>query len=232
MKKRIQKQYDANAFHANAFHAFHAFHANAAGVQITYNPTITEGAKARGPRTGLLKGLLSGWLTGEFLAKGNMCRQDAIDLNMYIASISALVWFASVTWAVSLKGPFDNYTSMMPELAYGINNDVLPMGLMDTNSFQRWTYLISWIVYLVSVAFSAIACFIGMHNTMVVMQVSDYLDRHAASEFQYFWKTYGKRQLILLGVFFLLGMWTLYLAWMIMIMASMPWPLNLIFNLT
>ena len=39
----------------------------------------TNGAKARRPRTGRLKGLLSGWLTGEFLGKGTVGGKSKID---------------------------------------------------------------------------------------------------------------------------------------------------------
>lgn len=162
----------------------------------------------------------SGFVSAHFIRLGGMSKQEAFDLNNQLSTISALVWFASVTWITGKDGVFA-FAHMYES---GIGVGPLP-GLETIEEIEEahgWAFWPSYFAFQCSIVCSAISTFLGLHNNMMLLQVED-------DKMGDYMAKYGVRQEQLMCFLFFVGLHLLIFAWLWMIFWSMPWPLNVIY---
>jgi hypothetical protein len=120
-------------------------------------------------RKGTLDLLWKGFVTGHFIRVGGMTKQEAFDLNTQLSTISALVWFASVTWVIGNDEVYEFVRVYAPRSSSGPLPGI--EGSAATKDAHDWVFWPSYFVFQCSVVSSAISTFMGVHNNMLLLQV-------------------------------------------------------------
>ena len=142
--------------------------------------------------------IFSAVVTGQFLEAGRMSWRDVIDLNTQLSTVSALVWFASITFTTGLSTVF-----------------AFPFGESGGPGMEGWIFRTSYFFFAVSCVFSSISTLLGVYNNMIMYQVSE-------SHFAQFMLRSGNIALRISFLLFTGGVVALVLAFEFMIYGTMP----------
>ena len=151
----------------------------------------------------------SGCISAEFITLGTITKQELFQLQQEVATVSALVWFAGLSWAVELREVFQ---MLDPK------DDIIPG--VHAGSVHTWARTASYALYIVAVCASACASVLGVHNNMLLMQISE-------SKFRAYMERTGNASLRAMCIFFLCGLWLLVVAFGITQATTILWPYNM-----
>jgi len=143
---------------------------------------------------------LSMFVAMDFLKLGHTSRSETMALNEQVSTISALCWFASLSWAVGLEDTF----------------------FFQNEAQSKWSGQFCWTLYLMSVYCCCIASIVGVQNNMVLTQVSK-------EHYPEYMESAGNTMQQFMGICFFLGLDFLIMAWFVMAWVTMVWPLNAVF---
>ena len=191
----------------------------AAGVDAPAGFRRRRTAKTKQPRVltsrfgfvNSFRALWIGAITGDYILWGEITKQEALDLNSQTSTSSALIWFASVTWAVGLKGVFgyvEPNATIVP--GHGVAD-----GFQSKSGFQA-----CYALFLLSIGSSAMCTIAAVHANTVLAQVND-------GDFDRYMQLAGNRSQKLVHYLFFWGLQALFTGWSVMIWLSLAWPVNL-----
>ena len=127
-----------------------------------------------------------------------MSWRDVIDLNTQLSTVSALVWFASITFTTGLSTVF-----------------AFPFGESGGPGMEGWIFRTSYFFFAASCVFSSLSTLLGVYNNMIMYQVSE-------SHFAQFMLRSGNIALRISFFLFGGGVVALMLAFDFMIYGTMP----------
>ena len=127
-----------------------------------------------------------------------MSWRDVIDLNTQLSTVSALVWFAGITFITGLSTVF-----------------AFPFGESGGPGMEGWIFRTSYFFFAVSCVLSSLSTLLGVYNNMIMYQVSE-------SHFAQFMLRSGNIALRISFLLFSGGVVALVLAFDLMLYGTMP----------
>jgi hypothetical protein len=146
----------------------------------------------------VLLSFFSAVVTGRFLDGGRMSWRDVIDMNTQLSTVSALVWFASITFI----------TGLASVASFPFGDSQGPGGM------EEWIFRTTYFFFALSCVTSALSTLLSICNNMIMYQVSE-------SDFATFMRRSGNLALRISFGMFVGGVLALVLGFDFMIYGTM-----------